>query len=620
MQALLRNPLYCLVSRLWWVPVLVGTAIVAVGGPHLMQAALLLAGLGVGFLAAATAAAWLHARRERRRAREYAADERHRFLCPECLRFSDPAYACGACGKEIEAFVLDTGGGYVNDCGHCGATLLPLEREGAVGLRAYCRHCRAAVERHPYHERRVCVIGVPSQADRAHFPQADTPERSATATAEALQLDDRSWLTYVLDLDHLAGRLTAHTHAAHHLDALWLDGRDANALELGEQLDRFIRRSRLPVAERKRLRIYVGCSREALPREVYNVLEGRFPNPGRLEFGISPETLVERLTTLRDEEAGREPARVLAVLGHADWDAMRAVKDPYGSPLLNPQGWFRSPGVPAVRLYNQEALRPEEHGCIALLAGLEAVWLSRPDHQTGVLDRLERLIQAADLTGQQQLDLVICIRETHLSAPFREALQSRFRVVRSGVSAEEFLRYGRGAGAPALLDWPTQVLATCLPGDFEALFREMGKLQRERLTTAWAVEETGNRTSFAVDLSVPHAHAGSFGETPTLSEVQAVWLGEMLPEPLELAEQLDRLIRDIWGSEGRRSGLVACVWSASPEPVLRNLLEARFGTVRYGVSAREFLEHGAQCPDRARLSGENAPASEPAQVQLGRNR
>ena len=32
----------------------------------------------------------------------------HRFLCPDCLHFGEPRYACGACGDEIEPFVVQT--------------------------------------------------------------------------------------------------------------------------------------------------------------------------------------------------------------------------------------------------------------------------------------------------------------------------------------------------------------------------------------------------------------------------------------------------------------------------------------------------------------------------------
>lgn len=619
MKALLRNPLYGFVFRLWWVPVLVGTALAAVGGPALGQLALLLAGLGAGFLAAATAAAWLHGYRERRRTREEAADERQRFLCPECLRFGELAYACGACEREVEAFVLETGGGYVNDCAHCGAALLPQEREGAVGLLARCRHCRVALPRDPHHERRVCVLGVPGPLDLSRFPHADSPERAVTVDGGVLRLDDRSWLTYVLDLCRLAERMTARAHAAHHLDALWLDGRNANALELGEQLDGFLRRARLSLAERKRLRVCLGCSRDALPRDVYNVLEGRFPNPDRLEYGVTPEALIERLTTLRDLEEEREPARVLAVIDPTDWNALRRLQGPYGAPLLSAGGRFRPQAGPAARVRFLETLHVDAQGHAAGLAGLEAVWISGSGDPTATLERLERLVQAAGLTRRQQQEVAVLLAEPHPEAPLRDALQARFRKVRAGVAAEEFLRYGKAAGTHTLLDWPTHVIASCLPGDFEALYREMGPLQRERLGSAWAVEETGNRTTFLADLSAAPALPGNFGDTPSLGEIQALWLGECLPAPLELAEQLDRLFRSAWRSEERRSELTACVWHASPEPALRNVLEARFGTVRYGVSAREFLEHGARCADRARIASENIPAHEPLPLRSGRS-
>jgi hypothetical protein len=477
-----------------------------------------------------------------------------------------------------------------------------------------------ALPRDPHHERRVCLIGVPGPLDLSRFPHANLPEREVAVDGPVLRLDDRTWLTYVLDLSRRAERMTSRAHAAHHLDALWLDGRNANALELGEQLDGFLRRARLSLAERKRLWVCLGCSRDALPRDVYNALEGRFPNPERLEYGVMPEALIERLTTLRDLEEEREPARVLAVIDPADWNALRRLQGSYGAPLLSAEGKFRPEVGPAARLYCLETLRLDAQGYAAGLAGLEAVWISGTGDPTAILERLERLVQAAGLTRKQQQEVVVTVAAPHLEAPLRDALESRFRTARAGVPAEEFLRYGKDAGTHTLLDWPTHVVAACLPGDFEALYREMGSLQRERLGSAWAVEETGNRTTFLVDLSTTPALPGNFGDTPSLGEIQAFWLGECLPAPLELAEQLDQLFRSVWRSKERRGELTACVWHASPEPALRNLLEARFGMVRYGVSARQFLEHGACCADQARFASENAPAHEPLELRSGRNR
>jgi hypothetical protein len=451
----------------------------------------------------------------------------------------------------------------------------------------------------------------------AHFPHASLAECRVAVTEAGLRLDDRSWLTYVLRLDALAHQASAPDHVARQLDALWLAGTGMNPLELGEQLDGFIRRARLSGSERKQLRICLGCSQKALPQEVYNVLEGRFPNPARLEFDVRPEALIEQLSTLPDEEAGRVRPQVLAVLNSNDWSTLRTLKDQYGGPLLHLDGWCRQPGGLTVRVYNQEVVRPKALDCALELFGLEAVWLSGRDENASVIGQVDRLLELVDLSGDQRRGLVICVAEHQPSPLLLVALQARFRTVRTGVTAEEFLWHGRGARAPALLVGPTHILATCLPGDFETLFREMGSLQRERLRAEWAVEETGNRTSYLVDLSNPTRMPSNFGDTPALGEVQAVWLGETLPHALELAEQLDGLIRGVWGSEQRRRDLVVCLWSATSDPAIRNVLEARFGAVRYGVSAREFLEHGSRAANRERLIYEDAPVTTPRPLQRG---
>lgn len=611
MLALIRNPLYRLLARFWWVPILLGTALATIGQPPLWELALALWGLGAGILIASTLVARVQGYRERRRVQAYTANEQYRFLCPECFRFGEPAYACGACGKECAALAADTGGGYVNDCAHCQSTLLPAEREGAVGLLAYCRHCQATTDRYPHHERRICVIGVPSPADLECFPHADRLERRVAVTASGLRLDDHSWLTYVLPLGALTPHARAPDHAARQLEALWLSGKDVNALVLGEQLDGFIRSARLSATARRKMRIYLGCGRMELARDVYNVLEGRFPNPAQLEFDVQPEGLIERLTTLPDQEAGRKLPRVLAVLADADWRAVRALTDQYGGPLLHPDGRYRQPGGQSVRVCNAEWVPADAVGFAPELALVEAVWLSGREDGAVVIDRLDRLVRGAELAGERRVGLVICIAEAQPDPRLINALHARFRTVRSGVSAEEFLWHGREARAPTLLAGPTLRLATCLPGDFEALFREMGVLQRARLSATSAVEETGNRTTFLADLAPPAGALVHVAEAPAMREVQAIWLGETLPRALELAERLDGLMRNVWGTKQRRRELVACLWTAAPEVAVRNVLEARFGAVRYGVSARDFLEHGARAANRERLAYEDAPAVAP---------
>ncbi|MGV3722679.1 MAG: hypothetical protein ACO1SX_17390, partial [Actinomycetota bacterium] len=524
-------------------------------------------------------------------------DARHRFLCPECLQFSEPADACGACGEECEAHVAGSGGGYVNDCRHCGAALLPRHREGAVGLLVYCRRCRATASRRPHLLRRVCVIGVPGSSDLSHFLRLASPDCTVIETASGVRLDDGSWLTYVLNFGALSGSLRAREHAARQLNAVWLGGEEVRPLAIGEQLDGFLRSTGLSAGARWWLPIYFGCSREALQREVLNVVRGRFSNPYQLDFGVAAETLIERLTTQSAPGTGSKPLRSQAVLDWADWEALREVRDPYGVPLLHRDGWLRQPGGPTIRLYNQEELRANHYACGPELAALEAIWLSGKGDWTETVHQIDRLLEFAGLSPRQQARIVVCIEEDRPSPLLRDALQARFRIVRSAIPAEEFLWHGCGARPSALFAGPTHVLATCLPDDFEALFREMGLLQRERLSTHWAVEETGDRTSHVVDLSASIRLPGDPGATPRPGDVQALWLGEVLPEPLVLAEKLDGLLRSAWGSEQRRHRLAVCLWTATPVPALRNLLKTRIGAVRYGTTARQFLEHRAGARD-----------------------
>ncbi len=158
MLALFRNPLLRLLGRLWWLPALTIVAAWGLGG----ERGLRLAGLGVvaylaavaGIVGAASAHGAYAASRERARHRS----AQHRFLCPDCLHFGDFDFACGACGKRVEAFLVHTSGAYVNDCPHCHEHLLSREGLDGRGVQAHCERCKGNCDRAIHHERQVRVL------------------------------------------------------------------------------------------------------------------------------------------------------------------------------------------------------------------------------------------------------------------------------------------------------------------------------------------------------------------------------------------------------------------------------------------------------------------------------
>ena len=510
-----------------------------------------------------------------------------RFLCPSCLCFGPLAFACGGCGREVQPLVVQEGGGYTNDCRYCGAALLPASREGACGVRAYCRRCRIGSARQPFHERWITVVVVPAPEDLAAYANAATGRWTVAQRAEdRVILDDGEWLAYVLCLEFLNRFTLEGAHAVRRPDALWLRGDDADALRLGERLDGFVRNAGLSASARKVLPVALGCHWTELVGEVSNVLRSRLP---RVDFRRGPEVLLERLT--------RRPAQrvdqLLLVPDEAAEAALRAIRDKYGRSLLERDGSYRTPGGRRGRVLNLEAWSRGGSDPLALLSEVEAVWLPHGDPEADER-RIAPLLRLAELASEAGQRIVVALEADTPPRSLRRRLEEGFRTVRSGVPAEEFLFNG-AQSRPQLHGngYQLHVCAACVPGDFERLWNELGMLQRAYVGFGWALEETGDRTTYLADFSDPARLPDGFGATPAPGEVQAVWISARADGALGLAERLDRLMRQIWNTDSGRAALTVCLEEPDPDPAIPNLLSARFGRVVFGVSAREFLDRGA---------------------------
>jgi hypothetical protein len=119
----------------------------------------------------------------------------------------------------------------------------------------------------------------------------------------------------------------------------------------------------------------------------------------------------------------------------------------------------------------------------------------------------------------------------------------------------------------------------------------MGPLQGSLVGCGWALEETGDRSTYVADLSDLHRLPQGFGDTPSPGEIEVVWIGEGADDALALGERLDRLARRLWG-EMRRAELTVCLEARRPDAAVRNVVAARFGRVVCGVSARDLLDLG----------------------------
>ena len=239
MLALFRNPLLLLLVRLWWLPALTLLAAWGLGGERGWRWA---SNGIVAYLAAVAAmicAAWARgafaAMRERARLRS----AQHRFLCPQCLHFGGFHFACGACSKSVEDFLVHTGGDYVNDCRHCKAELL-------AHVQARCEHCQHTCDRAVYHQRQVHVLAALLPDDFTALRQIlSTEEKQAQGNLAYTCKDDGTRLTYLVNLKSLPGKYDKklalpRKHAVWELNSIWLDatGDDkAVAFEIGKAAD-----------------------------------------------------------------------------------------------------------------------------------------------------------------------------------------------------------------------------------------------------------------------------------------------------------------------------------------------------------------------------------------------
>ncbi len=294
MLPLFRNPLFSLLRRFWGLPIIIPALAWGFGGLKGLELALefLVTCLVIiiGIVGTALAHGWYAKLREsiRRRVSGY------KFLCPSCLHFGDFHFACGACGAEVEPFLVNTCGVYVNDCLECHQPLFS-EREGnTAGPKAYCPNCLDRCERNPHHSRRVRVVATILSRDFDLFcclPGAQKGQ--ARDGTQFLYLDDGSDLSFVLDLSDLQQSRDTKmpAHASLNLEAIWLDAAGAESLELARAVDAFLR---TPVGAAIRQADVSFCLRQEEPDPVLeNRLEAQFQ---RVRCGIEPMNLLSSET------------------------------------------------------------------------------------------------------------------------------------------------------------------------------------------------------------------------------------------------------------------------------------------------------------------------------------
>lgn len=198
-----------------------------------------------------------------------------RFLCPNCLHFGPVLHACGACGGELEPFVVHTRGFYLNDCAQCRARIFPTSWAAGTPPSARCGACGSILDA-GLHAQRVRVVGVLSSRDLETVAGVANSVPDSGRGTRSVYRDAGPERVYVLNLDEVGSgvEIFSERHAARAVEALWLDTVLDDPLSLGEAIDRFLRRTGCSEARRQSLPVFI--AREELSPAVRNVVAGRF--------------------------------------------------------------------------------------------------------------------------------------------------------------------------------------------------------------------------------------------------------------------------------------------------------------------------------------------------------
>jgi hypothetical protein len=196
---------------------------------------------------------------------------RHRFLCPDCLRFAAVRYACAGCRHPLPETLAATKGLYVRDCPHCDTPHFPNRTST---LAAYCPHCHGQGEPAHRHGHRVRVVATLLPQDYLRLCRsADVPD--ARRDEGFTWIVSPQTILVIVNLSSFAiPDPLPEDHLLCHLDALWMSGIESDALALAQAADRLFQHLGEKAFVRKKLPLYVN-QRECDPA-VRNMLSVRF--------------------------------------------------------------------------------------------------------------------------------------------------------------------------------------------------------------------------------------------------------------------------------------------------------------------------------------------------------
>jgi hypothetical protein len=139
-----------------------------------------------------------------------------------------------------------------------------------------------------------------------------------------------------------------------------------------------------------------------------------------------------------------------------------------------------------------------------------------------------------------------------------------------------------------------RVLGVLRRADLDALGDAAGAPQPESRETRFRCHDDGKCLTYLLDLTQPPVAEDGSGQEYAARRVEGIWIGEDFPALLALGEALDQGIRHAGLADARRRALPVSVSAETLDPQARSLLESRFGTIRAGIPAGEFLSDGVR--------------------------
>jgi HEAT repeat protein len=143
-----------------------------------------------------------------------------------------------------------------------------------------------------------------------------------------------------------------------------------------------------------------------------------------------------------------------------------------------------------------------------------------------------------------------------------------------------------------------RVLATLRSADSRSLYQAMSGQEHQPQGGKGYVYDDGAWLAYVLSLSDFTDEAHSLPQTHALWEAQTIWLDVSASNPKELALEVgdiaDRLVVQAKLTEEQRQEMTVYVHQSEADPVVKPVLETRFGKVGYGVTPPAFLCGRAQ--------------------------